>query len=159
MSRSESVILTNMCMIQDGEYVLVQDRRDPNWSGIVFPGGHVEKDENFSEAVIREVFEETGLEIEKPLLCGIKNWRTDEGERYVVLLYKTDRFKGELKSSREGDVFWVKSDELYSMKLASSFEHMIKVFMNDDISELFSYKENGKWQYKFEPAGDVDTAN
>lgn len=68
MSRSESVILTNMCMVKNGEYVLVQDRKDPNWSGIVFPGGHVERDEDFSESVIREVFEETGLTIEKPHL-------------------------------------------------------------------------------------------
>lgn len=150
MSRSESVILTNMCMVKNGEYVLVQDRKDPNWSGIVFPGGHVEKDEDFSESVIREIFEETGLTIERPHLCGIKNWRTDEGERYVVLLYKTENFAGDLKSSREGEVFWVKCEELAGMKLASSFEHMLKVFLNDDINELYSYKENDEWKYRFE---------
>lgn len=40
-----------------------------------FLGGHVEKGESFTDAVIREVFEETGLNISCPVLCGIKNQR------------------------------------------------------------------------------------
>ena len=43
MGRKETVELTNMCMVEDGKgNVLVQNRLDPNWSGIVYPGGHVE---------------------------------------------------------------------------------------------------------------------
>ncbi|WP_217958420.1 NUDIX domain-containing protein [Acutalibacter muris] len=51
--------LTNMCMICDGSKVLVQDRIAPKWSGITFPGGHIEPGESFADAVIREVWEET----------------------------------------------------------------------------------------------------
>lgn len=43
MGRKETVELTNMCMVEDGKgNVLVQNRLDPNWPGIVYPGGHVE---------------------------------------------------------------------------------------------------------------------
>ena len=66
MARTEVVTITNMCMIYDGTRVLVQDRADPEWPGITFPGGHVEKGESFTDAVIREVFEETGLRISAP---------------------------------------------------------------------------------------------
>lgn len=46
MGRKETVELTNMCMVEDGKgNVLVQNRLDPNWSGIVYPGGHVEAGE------------------------------------------------------------------------------------------------------------------
>lgn len=40
MSRAEAAIFTNMCMIENerGE-ILVQDRKNPNWPGITFPGG------------------------------------------------------------------------------------------------------------------------
>lgn len=39
MGRKETVELTNMCMVEDGKgNVLVQNRLDPNWSGIVYPG-------------------------------------------------------------------------------------------------------------------------
>ncbi|MDD4369118.1 MAG: NUDIX domain-containing protein, partial [Oscillospiraceae bacterium] len=55
------VELTNMCMVSQGDKVLVQDRLDPHWRGITFPGGHVETGESLAEAVIREVKEETGL--------------------------------------------------------------------------------------------------
>lgn len=83
--------------------VLVQDKTDDDYSGITFPGGHVERGESFTDAVIREVWEETGLKISEPKLCGIKDWMKDEETRYIVLLYKTDKFEGIVTSSEEGD--------------------------------------------------------
>ena len=65
MAKAESAIFTNMCMVTDGVgNVLVQDRRNPNWPGATFPGGHVEIGESFVESVIREVREETGYIVE-----------------------------------------------------------------------------------------------
>ena len=41
--RTETVTLTNMCMVyDDAGNVLVQDRVDKKWSGLTFPGGHIE---------------------------------------------------------------------------------------------------------------------
>lgn len=75
MKRTEEVILTNMCMVYDGKgNVLVQDKVGEDYHGIVFPGGHVEKGEPFTDAVIREIKKETGLDIGKVQLCGIKDW-------------------------------------------------------------------------------------
>ena len=145
MARTEVVTITNMCMIYDGTRVLVQDRADPEWPGVTFPGGHVEKGESFADAVIREVFEETGLRISVPQLCGIKDWSNDDGTRYMVLLYKTNQFHGSLTASDEGEVYWVEMDEMSKMRLASGMDKMLQVFMNDNISEDFFYKENGEW--------------
>ena len=143
MARKEQVTFTNMCMVRDGSRVLVEDRVDPGWPGIVFPGGHVEEGEPFADAVIREVWEETGLTIEAPRLCGVKDWY-DENGRYVVLLYRADRFTGALRSSQEGRVFWVALDELPDMNLASSMPETIRVFLDDNLSELyFDRKDNG----------------
>lgn len=107
MARIEEVVLMNMCMIYNDSEVLVQEKVDDDYSGITFPGGHVEKGESFTDAVVREVLEETGLKISAPQLCGIKDWINDNGTRYVVLLYKTNQFNGEVKSSDEGKVYWV----------------------------------------------------
>ena len=149
MSRSEYAIFTNLCMVyDDAGNILVQDRQAQDWPGICFPGGHVEPGESFVESVIREVREETGLTIENPILCGTKQFQTDNGERYVVLFYKTNRFSGELRSSDEGQVFWIPRDTLTSYRLSVDFEDMVHIMEDDNLSEFYYYKEQDNWKFK-----------
>ena len=149
MDRTQKTEIVNMCMVFDKNLVLVEDKIQSEWGGLTFPGGHVEKEESLSDAVIREVFEETGLTIESPALCGTKDWVNEDGSRYLVLFYKTDKFSGKLKSSDEGKVFWIPLDELLAKKnLSLDMEDMIKVFLDDELSEFFYYRENGEWKYK-----------
>lgn len=149
MARRETVVLTNMCMIYDGEgNILVQDRLDPDWPGVTFPGGHVEPGESFTKAVIREVWEETGLTIEHPQLCGLKQFPEEDGTRYIVMLYKANRFSGELRSSDEGRVFWIKRSELENYPLPVSFDQMIHLFEDDGLVEQCLYRDGDtfKWE-------------
>ena len=149
MSRSEQAIFTNLCMVYDhAGNILVQDRLDPDWPGLCFPGGHVEPGESFVESVIREVWEETGLTIENPKLCGTKQFQTRKGERYVVFFYKTDHFSGELKSSDEGKVFWIPRNTLDQYTLCDDFLDMVKVFEEDELSEFYYYKKDENWELK-----------
>ena len=145
MSRAERVILTNMVMVyNDKGEILVQQKVNDDWTGLCFPGGHVEKEESFVKSAIREIKEETGLDISSPKLCGIKQFQTDEEERYIVLLFKTNQYSGYLKSSDEGEVFWIKPEKLSEYHLAVSFMEMYKVFTNDDVSEQYSYLDGDK---------------
>lgn len=146
MNRSEKAIFTNMCMIYDDNgRMLVQDRRNSDWQGITFPGGHVEKGESFHHSVVREVYEETGLTINNPILCGIKQFQTKEEERYIVLFYKTNQFTGDIKSSDEGEIFWIVKDELSQYNLANDFDKMFTVFESEDISEFNYIKKDNEW--------------
>lgn len=150
MTRSESAIFTNMCMIYDGNgNILVQDRKSKDWPGITFPGGHVEKNESFVESVIREVLEETGLTINSPELCGIKQFQDKNGVRYIVLLYKTKHYTGDIQSSEEGEVFWIKREDLLNYPLANDFEEMIKIFESNRLSEFYYFKDDkNDWAFK-----------
>lgn len=146
MSRSELAIFTNMCMISDGNgNILVQDRKNPDWPGITFPGGHVEPGESFTGSVIREVFEETGLTVGNPVLCGVKQFQTRREERYVVFLYRADNFSGALLSSDEGEVFWIPRQSLTDYPLAPDFLEMVRVFEEPSLSEFYYSKHNENW--------------
>ena len=148
MAQKESAILVNMCMVTDGGKVLVIDRKKKDWPGITFPGGHIEKNESFVESVIREVYEETGLTIKDPVLCGTKQFQEDEDTRYVVFFYKATHFFGELESSSEGEVFWIDRKDLTGYPLAPDMEAMVQVIESESLSEFYYYKENDTWKYK-----------
>ena len=130
-----------MCMVCDGQgNVLVQDKKNhPFWHGWNFPGGHVERGEYVTPSVIREIREETGLTIENPKLCGIKEFhKSKDGKRYIVFLYVADKFSGQLKDSGEGQVFWYPLDKLISSdKLIDGFREMLPVFTDSSISEVY----------------------
>ena len=144
MARMEEVELTNMCMVCDGKgNVLVQNKKgDRTWHGWNFPGGHVEQGEFVTPSVLREIREKTGLTIENPKLCGIKEFQKEQdGKRFIVFLCVASRFFGELRSSDEGDVFWYPLSELKrSKELADGFSEMLPVFTSDEISEVFYTK-------------------
>ena len=108
----------------------------------------MEKGEPFVASVMREVYEETGLTIENPVLCGTKQFQTKEGARYVVLFYKADRFHGELNSSDEGEVFWIKRSDLPKYPLSIDMLDMVQVMESDTLSEFYYYQEDGGWKYK-----------
>lgn len=147
MSRAAKITLTNMCMVYNKEKdaVLIQNKTDDDdWKGLTFPGGHVEDDESCTDAVIREIFEETGLTISSPKLCGVKDWVNEDGSRYMVLLYKTDAFSGTLHSSEEGEVFWMSREELMKQDLDEDRIKLFTLFFEDSFSELFyAREENG----------------
>ena len=148
MAREERAVFTNMCMItDDAGNVLVLDRRNPDWPGVTFPGGHVEHGESFTGSVIREVREETGLTVEDPVLCGVKQFQTDSDARYVVFFYKATRYSGELRSSDEGAVWWVPRRELHNQKLSIDMMEMVRVMESENLSEFYYYTEGGSWKY------------
>src|SRR5699024_8698851 len=138
MANSEKAIITNMCMIEDNQgNILVQNRLSSNWPGITFAGVNVEKAESFVDSFIREMFEKTRLTIHNPQICGTKQFQSDNDERYIVLMYKATQFSGTLRSSNEGEVFWINKSELTNYKLADDFEEMFKVMDSDSLSEFY----------------------
>ena len=145
MRKKETVIFTNACMILDGKgNVLLQNRVNQSWSGLAFPGGHVEAGESFTDAVVREVFEETGLTVTRLHMCGVKDWFLEDGTRYVVHLYQADGYTGTLRSSEEGEMLWVPLKGIEQQNLASGIESQLR-FLKESLTEQFFYKENGEW--------------
>ena len=142
MSRTENVELTVLCLIEDGDKILLQNRVKKDWQGYALPGGHVEPGESFVDAVIREMKEETGLDIKNPRLAGVKQFPI-EGGRYVVLLFKANEYSGTVVSSDEGQMVWVDSNHLPEIHTVDDFEDLIRVINNPDLTE-FQYLVDGE---------------
>lgn len=135
--RTEIVCFMNMCMVQDEKgNVLVLDKVDEDYSGITFPGGHVEKEETFADSMIREVKEETGLLIRKPMLSGVYHW-VEDGIHSVIFLYKATEFSGILQSSEEGMVYWASMEELKEKNLAVGMEAVLKIMESSAVNECY----------------------
>lgn len=149
MARNELAVFTTLIMVENEKgQLLVEDRKDPDWPGICFPGGHVEPGEAFTTAAIRETCEETGLTIEDPRLVGVKQFQTKRNERYVVFFYKATKFSGMLTSSDEGEVFWIERAELQNRPLVTDFMEMLRVFDSPELNEFYYYKEDSGWGLK-----------
>ena len=141
MRRTENVELTVLCLITDGDRILLQNRTKKDWQGYTLPGGHVEPRESFVDAVIREMKEETGLDIKNPWLAGVKQFPIENG-RYVVLLFKATEYSGTVVSSDEGQMEWVDSNQLSEINTVDDFEDLLRVINDPKLTE-FQYLVDG----------------
>ena len=141
MSRLEQTELTTLCLIYKENKILLQNRVKKDWQGWTLPGGHIEPGESIVEAVKREMKEETGLTVRSVELRGVKQFPIDEG-RYIVFLFRTDDFEGELISSEEGNMQWFDRSELSSLPAVSDFSELLSVIDSDQLTE-FIYEPNG----------------
>lgn len=133
MEKVSKVILSNMCMVENskGEYCFI-NRHKNDWPGLNLPGGHVESNETLIDSVIREMKEETGLDIKNPKLCYVKEWDWGNDTRYLGFLYYTNEFNGELTSSEEGEVMWVNySKDKNNYHLSDGLEELIHLILNN----------------------------
>ena len=145
--RTQLIELTNMCLIYDDDRILVEEKKGTNHDGgLVFPGGHIEPGESLKDSVIREMKEETGLDIIDPKPCGYKDWIREDGTRYIVLLYKTNKFTGNLHTSEEGRVFWLDRKDVDKANLIWNMRELLQIFETDEYSEFFFEYKDGQYE-------------
>ncbi len=144
MSRTENAELTVVCLLEDDSRLLLQNRVKEDWHGYALPGGHVEPGESFVDAVIREMKEETGLDIRHPALVGIKQFPIETG-RYVVLLFKAVEWSGTLTSSEEGEMKWVEYSQLSSLQTVDDLEEMLRVMNTPGLTEFQYLLRDDQW--------------
>ena len=152
--------LCNMCMIEDTATgrVLVQHRlpkaTNP-WCGLTFPGGHVEAGESITASTIREIREETGLTVSNLRMCGVVEWETigkradgspaevTDDSKYIVFMFRTSDFTGELNSSGEGRMEWMTLDEMRQGGLAPHMDEYIRVLL-EEVPQAYGISGSGK---------------
>lgn len=88
------------CLIpMDSGIVLVKRRYDPGMGGWALPGGFVDAEETVAEAAVREVQEETGLDVEIEGLIGVHSY-VDPHKSGLVIIFQARPIGG---TARAGD--------------------------------------------------------
>ena len=134
---------TTVCYIErDGKYLMIHrtkkqnDENHDKWIGI---GGKTEEGESPYDCIRREVFEETGLTIEKPEYRGIVTFVSDEFPTQYMHLFKSKDFSGSInKSCDEGELEWIEKARLRTIPMWEGD----KIFLDllDKKTSFFSLK-------------------
>ena len=108
--------LTTLAYIEkDGKYLMLHRTKKENdmshdkWLGI---GGKIEKDESPDDCMIREVKEETGLDVTRYRFCGMVTFLSDRWESEYMFLFEVTGFAGDLIECSEGDLVWVEKSRI-----------------------------------------------
>src|SRR5262245_48751774 len=96
---------------------MVQRRNAPGAGTWSVPGGRVEPGESDTDAVVREVREETGLKVRPGALVGHVERPAPGGDVYDIFDYAADAVSGQLRAGTDAvDARWVSEEELATLE-------------------------------------------
>lgn len=98
------------------------------WIGV---GGHIENKESPEECLLREVYEETGLQLTEYKLCGKLHFYIDDTYE-LCYLYTSSSFRGDLKDCDEGVLKWIPQDEILKLNLWQGDRLFLKKLFDED---------------------------
>ena len=132
---------TTLCYIYGPKGVLMLHRtkkeNDINKDKYIGVGGHIEQGESPDECVLREVSEETGLQMRSFRLRGIITFVIDDIDE-LTFLYTCDDYSGDLRECNEGELVWVEEEKIESLPIWEGDKIFFRLFKERE--DVFSLK-------------------
>ena len=133
---------TTLCYIEkENKYLMLhrtskkKDGNKDKWIGV---GGHFEKGESPEECLLREVKEETGLELTSYQFRGIVTFISDEWPDEYMCLYTADRYTGDIGNCDEGELVWVEKEKIMDLNIWEGDKIFLKLLTENQ--PFFSLK-------------------
>ena len=148
--------LATLCYVRkNGRTLMLHRVKKPNdvhegkWNGL---GGKFEPGESPEDCVIREVREESGLKLKKPLLKGVLTFPGfAHDEDWYVFVFTASEFTGRLAASPEGDLEWIPDRDLLKLNLWEGDRVFLPLLrQRGHFSGKFQYKNGRLAKYSLE---------
>ena len=132
MYKSPSLTVDAVITCENNSIVLIKRKKDPYWGSWALPGGFVEYGETVESAAIREVKEETGLDVDLCKIVGVySDPERDPRGHTVTICYLANKTGGKLKADTDAaDVKSFNRKEISKLKLAFDHETILKDAFN-----------------------------
>jgi len=128
----QPIVGVGAVVICDGKILLEKRKNEPGKGKWSIPGGLVELGEGVEQTVMREVMEETGLEVEEPSIIDIVDniTRDENGEiryHFVIVDYFVKLKGGMLKAQSDAEELrWTTFDEVEKYDLTKTFREFFQ---------------------------------
>lgn len=137
MDNSGKIILGNVCFIinrKTGRILLIKRSKEPMRLMYTGVGGKTLSKESPFDSCIREVKEETGLDVFEVNFRGvIKTILDKDGSSWILSVYTAAGFSGEMTECNEGNLEWVDVSSINSYKLIGFIRKIIPYVLDDRI--------------------------
>ena len=147
--------LTTLVYIEkEDQYLMIhrtKKENDPNHDKWIGVGGKLEKDESPDECMIREVKEETGLDVTGYRFCGIVTFISDIWETEYMFLFEVNEYSGELTECSEGDLEWVEKRKIPDLHIWEGDRIFLERMQNGNgfFSLMVRYEGDALAEWKF----------
>ena len=139
---------------KDGKYLMLlrnKREKDINKGKYIGVGGHIENGETKEAALVREIKEETNLNVGKFEYRGEIKFNNTNGVKEIMHLFHVTEFDGELKECDEGTLSWIDKKDIFNLNLWQGDIIFLKPFMEtDDFIDLtLNYDNDRVVSFKF----------
>jgi 8-oxo-dGTP diphosphatase len=123
------------------------DYHEGKWNGL---GGKFDPGETPEECAVREIKEESGLNVKSIIMKGFITFPLFDGkDDWYVFIFTTNDFTGTMIDSPEGKLEWIANDKLLELNLWKGDTIFIPwLFQDKFFSAKFNYKDGKFLDYK-----------